>query len=518
MGTRNVQAIALLYGLTVINLLSACGSSSTDPEGSAGTSNAMAGAPGMAAGGANQAPDAGAGEANGTAGSSAAEGGNAGEDGEGGAAGAGGSETASPYAGVWVGQLSTGAGISLTVEGAEVTDVSTCLVATYMGQTCRGPFTMEDAPATIVDGVTSVNLIGENAAVPTTLNVVFDSTDLATGGFGDVTGNGLVCAADPGFVSLGSDETILTGESFPLARREQVEALPPPESVTSVWQSSGCGLSGPSCHTHATTGSSDFNEYTITLTGASLAGPDPANAGERTFFVRTPQDYDATTPYRVVYLGSGCGPTFDPSFAYPLYNEGQGGREDTIYVVVAYPQGEQCYDTSSGDASSEWEMFEAVHSFIESQFCVDNNRVFVGGYSTAGTLANMLGCYFAGTDPNRQFAPNFRVRGQASVAGTLPASLPVCNGPVAGLWIHDTGDTAIPIQGAFDARDRVLEANGCSGSASMAWPAMPDACLQYTDCPSEYPVVFCTTSDSQHASQEDRALQAFTAFFDMMDP
>src|SRR4029079_8900039 len=111
-----------------------------------------------------------------------------------------------------------------------------------------------------------------------------------------------------------------------------------------------------------------------------------------------------------------------------------------------------------------WEAFDLVHSYVQSHFCVDNNRVFAAGYSTGDALANMWGCYFGGIpDPPRKFAPKFRLRGHAGVAGTLPATLPICNGPVAGLWIHDTGDTAAPIQGDLNARDRVLMTNGCAG-------------------------------------------------------
>ena len=42
---------------------------------------------------------------------------------------------------------------------------------------------------------------------------------------------------------------------------------------------------------------------------------------------------------------------------------------------------------------------------------------------------------------------------------------------------------------------------------------MACAC-EYTDCPAAYPVVFCTTTGLGHADQHERAIPAFTLFFD----
>jgi hypothetical protein len=46
---------------------------------------------------------------------------------------------------------------------------------------------------------------------------------------------------------------------------------------------------------------------------------------------------------------------------------------------------------------------------------------------------------------------------------------------------------------------------------------MADVCVQYTDCPKEYPVVFCTTNGQGHNDQSNRAIPGFKDFFDMMN-
>jgi hypothetical protein len=39
------------------------------------------------------------------------------------------------------------------------------------------------------------------------------------------------------------------------------------------------------------------------------------------------------------------------------------------------------------------------------------------------------------------------------------------------------------------------------------------SCLQYTGCPVDYPIVFCTSTDQAHGSQASSAVPAFWGFF-----
>jgi poly(3-hydroxybutyrate) depolymerase len=263
-----------------------------------------------------------------------------------------------------------------------------------------------------------------------------------------------------------------------------------------------------------------YTEFQAQLTGATLGANDPTKAVTRTYFVRVPADYNPSTAYRTVYIFSGCGSTDARQDAMALYKTAAGGTEEAIYVAVSLPPpGGGCYDTSSGLGSQEWENFAQMHTVVEAAYCIDNNRVFAAGYSSGDTVADMWGCYFSGNPPQaRKLAPNFRIRGVAGTAGGSPSTLPTCGGPSAGIWIHDTLDGPFPIGGEYATRDRVLAANGCSGSPTAPWPAMPTICLQYTACPAAYPVVFCTTTGAGHGAQLNLAIPAFTQFFDSLNP
>jgi poly(3-hydroxybutyrate) depolymerase len=317
------------------------------------------------------------------------------------------------------------------------------------------------------------------------------------------------------------------------------------------WPSSGCGLPLPAEQVPTSPGSRSYTEYHVTQTGATLGADDPTNGGERQLFVRVPNDYEPNRPYRVVYVLQGCGATRAADRnTYPLFDERLGGVEHAVYVAVSVPDNQKnpgCYDNNSGELSQEWEAFDLIHSFVESRFCVDNNRIFTTGYSTGGYVSNMWGCYFGGTPSppldapdvaagraQRKFSPRWAVRGRALVTGGLPPNQPTpCNGPGAGLWFSDPADQASPIRNNIAALNLALQTNGCAGNYEDG-PKEPWApaekirglqggvCQHYTGCSAEmdrrYPLVFCTTQGFGHGDSSGPFIPTFSAFASLIDP
>jgi poly(3-hydroxybutyrate) depolymerase len=305
----------------------------------------------------------------------------------------------------------------------------------------------------------------------------------------------------------------------------------------------GCGKPLPAVQVPTVPGKpTGYTHFTVVGTGATLAGPEPAKAGPRTFWVRVPADYDPNHRYRVVYIGQGCGGYEVANIsAMQLFSAQQGGNEEAIYVALDIPRdmvNQDCYDNQAGPSSQEWEAFELFHTFVDSNYCVDNDNVFVSGYSTGGWLSNMWGCYFAGDGQNpwngvpggganpgtvvvpRRFAPRYHIHGQAPNSGGEPANDPPCNGPVAAIWLHDLDD-GNAYSGNHDvALPRVLKMNGCYSDTPHTAPWHEDVmgkgvCVKYTDCPDAYPVVFCTTVGiGGHSDEHGLAIPGFTLFFD----
>jgi poly(3-hydroxybutyrate) depolymerase len=295
-----------------------------------------------------------------------------------------------------------------------------------------------------------------------------------------------------------------------------------------VQRSQGCGKPRPADQPATVQGTPHgYLKYSVMLTGTTLAGNDPTRASPRTFWVRVPADYDPSRAYRLVYVAQGCGGyNVANTSTFPLFDESRGGTEQAVYVALDIPtdmQNQDCYDFRGGLGSEEWEAFAAIQSVVDANYCVDDDAIFIDSYGDDGTsLSNMWGCYFAGNPvAQRRIAPARHIRGQLSVSGGEPMVQPPCGGPIAALWIHDLIDGS-PYDSDVHALDRVLAGNGCQGdhtsSPTAPWAPMPDVCLRYTTCPTDYPVVFCTTMDQGHASQPERAIPAFRAFEDLVSP
>lgn len=271
-----------------------------------------------------------------------------------------------------------------------------------------------------------------------------------------------------------------------------------------------------------------YSKYTAVVSGRTLDTEFSVMPHERSYFVWLPQDYEEQRAYRTTFLFMGCGDRYAAATAtYQLMKE----DPESIYVAMNMPPtglppaGKDCYDNTIGKQSVEWEFMGLVASSVQKNFCVDENRLFVAGYSSGAWVTNMFGCYFAGHDPGRQFGPDVSVRGQLSVTGGPVLPDVPCGGKVAALWIHDTDDQEQVIGGnAAISLPRVLEANGCTGGVAgntTLWQSAVggvDSCKRYVDCPAQYPVVFCTTSGRGHSAQNDVALPRFIQFQNLLNP
>lgn len=283
-----------------------------------------------------------------------------------------------------------------------------------------------------------------------------------------------------------------------------------------VIKSKGCGMSPP-----ANVEPKVYAKFTVDVTGATLTDfVHPAH--KRDYYVWIPEDYDLNKPYRLVHILYGCGDRHAGATAtYKLFSE----DPQAIYVGLNMPpegvadsEG-TCYNDDGGASATEWEFFDLVNQQLENNFCFDKNRVFASGYSSGSWVAQMFGCYFSGFDSTRKFGKDLSLRGQMTVTGGLP-DVPECStNPVSALWIHDAGDTANQISGSLSNLDRILALNKCVGKDTMPWGtgALNTICKQYTGCPADFPVVFCTTTGRAHDSQNDNTLPAFSQFTHLMD-
>jgi hypothetical protein len=342
-----------------------------------------------------------------------------------------------------------------------------------------------------------------------------------------------------------------------------------------VSASPGCGMAAPTDPPQVAD-NHNYQEFTISVsatTMSSFATSSPSSFN-RLYYVRLPDNYDPTKPYRVIYLGPGCGAAQDIS---PTSRKGLPFDTDSIAtdaksnaILVQMEQGfynpatynstscvpngggtsttacQYCFDDWADIAAAnpipdsldkvamEKAYFDALHKQIEATYCVDKNREFFTGYSSGGWLAQQLGCWFPDV-----------LRAQGNVTGGLPPVL-VTNTlgttapndycvqhPIAAFLLHNSPDQSNAFQGSVNGAQRLFALNGCTGSFSAPptpTQAIPDGleeytitgvpntnsfrCVRYTTCPADAPIVFCVSTDSLHTdTQAVRAVPGFWEFF-----
>lgn len=289
-----------------------------------------------------------------------------------------------------------------------------------------------------------------------------------------------------------------------------------------IVMSDGCGKTAPT--PASSIGTSGYGKFTMTVMAQSVLtfnaamphGSAPNQAVQRQYYVRLPDGYSPTRPYRVIYLGPGCGQAQDaimpptPKRQPPLDTDpnSMGARAGAILVQMeqgtynpaaynpancqignmmgcnassAYcfddwaseagtPQVGEIPDGTNGAVAMEKAYFDALHKAVEANYCVDKGRQFFAGYSSGGWLAQQLGCWFPDV-----------LRAQANVTGGIPPIINsmganyCVNHKIAYMSIHNNPDVSNPFQGSVDGARRVFALNGCTGA--FPTPPLPGAAI-----------------------------------------
>jgi polyhydroxybutyrate depolymerase len=290
-----------------------------------------------------------------------------------------------------------------------------------------------------------------------------------TGGAGGVTGTGGVPSGSGGSPATGGSDA---GGVTDLAPASDVVSMPPDDG--------GTGTAGDAVVATEGCGKPANQALARYVRKNTMVGNR-----QRDYSVYLPPGYDPMRPYRLVFLGHGCGGNGGVPFPFESASKGDA-------IVVGLDAVGPCFDVNGG-MSTELPYFDQALKELSSTYCVDKNRVFMAGFSAGSWLANLLGCARAGV-----------LRGQGNAEGNLPP-IPACTGSIAAMMAHDMDDHDNAIAGSIRARDRLLAVNGCS-QTTLPYdfdgnPATPSPCVIYQGCKPGYPVVWCPTSGKGHSPQ-----------------
>lgn len=228
-------------------------------------------------------------------------------------------------------------------------------------------------------------------------------------------------------------------------------------------------------------------------------------SGTRSFRVHVPPGYEARTPTPIVLMfhgGGGSGLQFQTASA----------RMDAIAdregFITVYPEGTGTLATWNGgiccgravlDDVDDVTFVSELLDHLETELCVDRNRVFASGMSNGGILSHRLAC-----ELSERFAA------VAPVAGTIGVTDCAPTRPVPVMHIHGREDGHVPWDGgmgcgpssaSFTSVPSTMEGwrmiNECEATQAEIFTEGDGTCTAYDGCAA--PVVLCTIDGAGHS-------------------
>lgn len=227
------------------------------------------------------------------------------------------------------------------------------------------------------------------------------------------------------------------------------------ECVESVllYGSSGCGLSSG-----FTTG-----ERTIM-----------SNSIERVYYLKLPENYDALTPYPLIFGFHGA------SGDYTSFTEGYYDFQSVVgeEAIMVFPNGlANEAGLTQWDHDNDLIFFDDLYHELETNLCFDTRKVFATGHSAGGGFTHTLGCKKGEV-----------LRAIAPVAGSL-LDYENCIGQVGVIQIHGSNDRTVPLGLIRPARDYWIAINSCNKGEPR--DGVNPICEAYGGCDTGFPVEYC---------------------------
>lgn len=213
----------------------------------------------------------------------------------------------------------------------------------------------------------------------------------------------------------------------------------------------------------------------------------------RVYNIKVPDDYDSSKPYRLIvgYHGASLSANIVTNENYyGLLPISQGS---TIFVAPqGLPTGGPFGDGWSNTNGADVEFSRQLIAQLESDLCIDKDRIFAEGFSMGGSMAYAMACG----------APDI-IRAVAVHSGGPMSGCATHDTPVAYFMTHGTQDSicTYPQFGVPELQD-FAQVNGCTVpnpafGANQFEAALPNptdmssSCIEFDGCMAGYPVRSC---------------------------
>lgn len=235
-----------------------------------------------------------------------------------------------------------------------------------------------------------------------------------------------------------------------------------------------------------------------TQTGSfNMQTTDGANR-TRTFLVQIPAQYNPSQGYSLNFVFHGAGGNSSQSYSWGLQNV-SGASEAGIFVFpdgIAY----QNYGIGWDDSKNGYDLpfFDNMLKVLEADFCVNEKRVFVAGFSWGGDFVTALVCNRG--DSIRAAATNSTTDEYGDVTKYTTYSAMPCSTTVHPTLRYEHaigGDSQYPAPRFATTAQLYNYLNSCGGRG-VSYPSTTTSmtCISYVGCANGHGVIECSFNPS----------------------
>jgi poly(3-hydroxybutyrate) depolymerase len=238
--------------------------------------------------------------------------------------------------------------------------------------------------------------------------------------------------------------------------------------------SAGSGAGGaamPSAGCGTTPATTAETTYMIDVSGTS-----------RSYIVTLPANYNASQPHQLVFAWHGRTGTAMQIARGNYY--GLKSRMTNAIFVAGQGLGTTADANDTGWPNTNGQdiaFVRAALAWMNTNYCVDQARVFSVGFSYGGIMSHTIACQMSDT-----------FRAVAPIAGAIFGRPTCLTHPIAAWMTHGSMDTSasggVDFTAGESARDRIVALNHCTATTVAADPS---PCVAYQGCDAGYPVQWC---------------------------
>ncbi len=230
--------------------------------------------------------------------------------------------------------------------------------------------------------------------------------------------------------------------------------------------------------------------------GCSLAGGPTGiinartlvRGAPRTYLMQVPVNYQPSHAYPLIFVFHGAGGNGQQAYSWGL-QKAAGAADNAIFVfpdAIAFQQFGIGWD--DGPDGHDLPFFDGMLKDIETARCIDQNRVFVAGFSWGGDFAIALDCHRG--DLIRAVAANSTDDEYKDTKNYLTYQGLPCRAhrhPAVRFEHAEGGDKEYPPPDFATTSKLFQSLNACAGGTTPAKSSSSVmACVSFQSCASEY--------------------------------